>query len=86
MARSKTTAGKRQREQQKLTRARNKVERRESRHAESGEQSVTTPGATEAELIEALAALHRALESDEVSLQQFEERRELIRAQLEQIR
>lgn len=86
VARPKATFGKRQREQQKQEKARLKVERRQSRHAGGDEPSAAPPGATEAELVDALASLHRALESGEVTMQQFEERREFIRTQLEQLR
>ncbi len=85
MTRSKTTAGKRQRQQQKQAKARTKVERREARHSLAAEPVVAPVGATESQLIEELAVLHRALESEEVSMQEFEERREVIRTQLEQL-
>jgi hypothetical protein len=87
MARSKTTAAKRQREQQKLTKARVKLERREMRNAAGSEEPAVPVEATEteAELMERLASLHRSLESGTVSMQEFEDRRELIRAKLEQI-
>jgi len=84
MSRSRTTAGKRRRQEQQRAKARMKEERREARHS-----AVPDPGApverSESQLLEDLADLHRALESAEVSLQEFEERREHIRIQLEQL-
>jgi hypothetical protein len=81
---SRTTAGKRNLQQQKREKAQAKEARRAARRAAEPDASVL-PGDSEAELIEQLASLQRAAESGEVSDQEFDERRERIRKQLEQI-
>ena len=85
MSRSRTTAGKLQRQQQKQAKARTKLERREARHLVGPESAAAPSEVSESQLLEELAVLHRALESEQVSLQEFEDRRERIRIQLEQL-
>src|SRR4029077_2724161 len=79
------TAGKRNLQQQKREKAQAKIARKAARRAADSEITFVPVDATEAELIEQLANLHRVAEAGEVSPQQFEERREHIRMQLEQI-
>ncbi len=85
MTRPRTTSGKRQRQEQKRQKAQAKVERRVARQADSDEPAPEVTGASESELMEALADLHRALEAGDVPLNEFEDRREIIRTQLEQL-
>ena len=85
MSSRRQTAGKRDLQQQKLAKARAKVARKAARHAADPDATPVPVEATEAELIEQLAELHRASGAGEVSEQKFEERREHIRKQLEQI-
>lgn len=85
MTRPRTTSGKRQRQDQKRAKAQAKVERRVAR--QSSEPELVTPlgTASESELMDDLAVLHRSLESGAVQLPEFEERREQIRTQLERL-
>jgi hypothetical protein len=85
MSKPRTTYGKRQREQEKREKAQAKVERREARHAVDLEAVDEPVEASESELIEALAGLHGAFDAGDVTLDDFEERRDHIRAQLERI-
>ena len=85
MTRQRTTVGKRNVQQQKLEKAQAKRQRREARRAAGPDPDVKPIAKTESELIEALAALQEDIESGRVSLQQFEERREEIRNQLQQL-
>lgn len=78
-----SSVNKRQRERQKLEQAQAKAERKAARRAADAEQAVVVPHRSEAELIEDLAALHRALEAGALSPEEFEERRDRIQAQLE---
>jgi hypothetical protein len=80
------TAGKRNVQQLKREKAQAKQARREARRAAPVDgQEVTPVVATEAELIEQLAAIHSALEAGGLSPQAFEEQRERIGEALEQI-
>jgi hypothetical protein len=75
-----SSAGKRERERQKLEKNKAKADRKAARRAtetESGE----TSSRSEPELIEELSALHRAFEAGEVSLEEFGERRERLQAE-----
>ena len=86
MTRPRTTANKRNVQQLKREKAQTKQARREARRAApEGGQKVTPAAATEAELIEQLAAIHGALEAGNLSPQAFEEQRERIGEALEQI-
>ncbi|HET9732187.1 MAG TPA: hypothetical protein VFP54_05880 [Acidimicrobiales bacterium] len=80
-----SSVGKRQRERQKLERAQAKAERKAARNTDDGEPTVVLSNRSEAELIEDLGALHRALEAGQVSLEEFEERRDGIQAQFERL-
>lgn len=84
MSRPRTTAGKRNVQQHKREKAQAKQERRASRREAGDTETPAVPvEVSEAELIEELAALHGAAEAGRVTQQEFEERREHIRQQLE---
>lgn len=85
MTRPKVTSGKRQRQEQKRSKAQAKAERRSERQSADATPSEAPAGASEPQLLEELAELHRALEDGTVGQQEFEERRERIRTQLEQL-
>lgn len=85
MAKSKTTSGKRLRQERQRVKAQAKLERRAERRQVAAEESPEPVESTESELIDELAGLHRSLEAGELSLQDFEGRREHIRTQLEQL-
>lgn len=85
MTRPRTTAGKRNVQLHKREKAQAKKERRAARRLESPEVGTTGVEATETELIDELAALHRAVETAAITPEEFEQRRENIRLQLEQI-
>jgi hypothetical protein len=79
------TLGKRQVQAQKRAKAQAKTERREARHSGEPEPDGASSGMSEPEIMEELATLSRALEAGEISLQEFEERREHLRSQLERL-
>jgi hypothetical protein len=86
MSKSRTTIGKRVRQDQKRAKAQAKVERRAERgtlQADSGDAPLSR--ASESDLIAQLASLHEALESGNVDLSEFEERRDNIRTELERL-
>jgi hypothetical protein len=86
VSRPRSTYGKRQREQDKREKAQAKVERKVARQTLDPDDPNQEPvEASESELIEALAGLHGAFEAGDVPLDDFEERRDHIRAQLERI-
>lgn len=85
MSRPRTTAGKRNVQQQKRERAQAKEERRAARRSESPSEDAPVVHATEAELIEELASIHRDVETATISPEEFESRREQIRLQLERL-
>ena len=85
MTRPRTTKGKRNVQQHKLEKRQAKQERKAARRLEGAELDTTTVGASEAELIDELASIHRAVEMNTMSPEEFETRREQIRLQLEQI-
>lgn len=80
-----SSVGKRQRERQKLEHAQAKVERRAARRAAAEEPAAVLSQRSEAELIDDLALLHRALEAGDLSPEEFEGRRDGIQAQLAQL-
>ena len=87
MSRGRTTYGKRQREQEKRTKAKEKAQRRAERQttqSEAAPQQLVT--ASEGQLIDQLAAAHRAFEDGALDHDEFEERRSDIGRQLEQVR
>jgi hypothetical protein len=85
VTRPRTTAGKRNVQQHKREKAQAKKERRAARSLEGTEAGTTEVTATETELVDELAAIHRAAESGSMSPEEFEQRREHIRLQLEEI-
>jgi predicted RNA-binding protein associated with RNAse of E/G family len=85
MTRARPTASKRNVQQHKREKARAKQERRAARRIEDPLVDTIRIQATEEELIDELAALHRAVETATISPDEFESRREVIRLQLEQI-
>ena len=85
MTRPRTTVGKRNVQQHKREKAQAKQERRAARRLESTESETPGVDLTEAELIDQLASLHAEVEKTTVSPEEFEQRRELIRRQLEQL-
>jgi hypothetical protein len=72
-------------QQHKHEKAKAKLERRAARRLEDPETETTVVEASEAELIDELASIHRAVEMNTMSPEEFESRREQIRLQLEQI-
>lgn len=81
-----SSVGKRQRERQKIERAQHKAERKAARQAgDSKPADGVVSTRTEAELIEELGGLHRALEAGELSPADFEEQRDRLQAQFEQL-
>jgi hypothetical protein len=85
LTRPRTTAGKRNVQQNKLEKARAKQLRRAARRQADPEVSAPTVEASESELLAELAEIHGDVETGAVSPQDFEQRRERIREQLEQI-
>jgi hypothetical protein len=80
-----SSAGKRERERQKLEKAQAKAERRAARQAEdSGIEDGVAPR-SESEIIEDLGALQRALEAGEVSQEDFDDRRDRLQAEFGQL-
>lgn len=84
MTRPRTTIGKRNVQQMKRERAQAKQERRAARR-EAPDVSAVLVEDSESDLIEELAGLSKALEAGELSPSEFEERRERVRAKLEQV-
>jgi hypothetical protein len=85
MTRQRTTAGKRNVQQQKHEKALAKQERRAARRATPPDTGAVDVSMSESELIEEMAKLHGAVESGRMSLQEFDERREDVRKQLQQL-
>lgn len=82
-----SSVGKRQRERQKIERAQVKAERKAVRLAGGPEyvDTASVPDRSESALIDDLRALQRCSEAGEVSTEDFEMRRDSIRAALERI-
>lgn len=85
MSRPRTTYGKRDREQQKREKAKAKADRRAARQEAGSDDDSPIGGATEAELVERLAALHREFEAGDLPLVELEERQERLRTELQRI-
>lgn len=85
MTKPRTTAGKRNIQTQKREKAQAKQERKAARRAEDTEVPAAPLDVDEAGLIEELAQIHAALEAGDLSLVDFESRRDGIRQQLQQI-
>jgi hypothetical protein len=79
-----SSAGKRRREQERLEKTRAKAGRKAARRAIDAVPAGPLSQLSESELIEDLGALHRALETGNITLEDFEERRDRLHAQFEQ--
>lgn len=80
-----SSVGKRERERQSRERAQAKAERKAARQTTEVEEPEIASLRSEPELIEELAALQRTFEAGQISPEDFEERRDRIRAQLERL-
>ncbi len=80
-----TSVGKRQREREKVEKAQAKAERRATRKAVEVDPIGPVVHRSESELIEDLGALHRQLEAGSLSPEDFDDRRERLQVQFEQI-
>ncbi len=82
-----SSVGKRQRERKKLERAHVKAERKAVRQAAGAEDAdgAEPSHRSEAELIDDLRELQRAFEDGEITSEDFEVRRDRIRADLERL-
>ena len=78
MAKSRSTFGKIQREQEKRTRAKEKAERREMRKSEEPEEKPIVE-VDESKVLLELAKIHEDLQEGRISLEDFEERQEELR-------
>lgn len=87
MARRRTTFGKLQRDRDKQAKQRAKVERRQERAetASSDDDETVTPPATadQGAVLDALAKLHAAYDDGQISLDDFEVRRDELRNSLQ---
>jgi hypothetical protein len=84
MARSRSTFGKMQREQEKRSRARAKQEKRFARREDEPEEDsgTVTTAEDQASILEALAQLHEDFAEGRISLDDFEERQEELRSSI----
>lgn len=80
-----TSAAKRRREQDKLDKAKAKAGRKAARRATDAATAGPPSLLSEPELIEELGALHRAVEAGDLSPGDFEERRDRLQAQFQQL-
>jgi hypothetical protein len=80
-----SSAGKRRREQEKLEKAKAKAGRKAARRAVDAAPARPLSQLSESELIEDLGALHRAFEAGDITPEDFEERRDRLHAQFEQL-
>jgi hypothetical protein len=79
MAKSRSTFGKMQREQDKRNKAREKQERREARKDEEAPPAPTTGPVDESKVLMELAKIHEDLAEGRLSLEDFEVRQEELR-------
>jgi len=80
MAKSRSTFGKMQREQEKKSRAKEKIERREARKSEEPEESTgPAPVVDQGKILLELAKIHEDLADGRLSLEDFEIRQEELR-------
>jgi hypothetical protein len=82
MATRRTTFGKLERERQKREKAAAKRERRESLRADDEQDTPAQPVADESAVLNALADIHRQYDAGELGLEEFEARRDELRAKL----
>jgi hypothetical protein len=80
-----SSAGKRERDRQKLEKAQAKAERKAARQAADAQGEAESSSRSESELIDELAALHRAFEAGEISVEVFEEKRDSLQAEFGQL-
>ncbi len=80
-----SSAGKRERERQKLEKAHAKAERKAARQAAGSQIEDSSPVRSESELMEDLGALHRAFEAGKITPEDFEEGRERLQAEFERL-
>ena len=81
MGRQRTTFGKMQRDREKQARARAKQERRAAgatKETEAGDEVAPAAAADQDAVLAALAQLHAAYDAGDVSLEDFETRREAL--------
>jgi len=79
MAKSRSTFGKMQREQDKRNKAREKQERREARKDEEAPPAPTAAPVDESKVLMELAKIHEDLAEGRLSLEDFEVRQEELR-------
>ena len=79
MAKSRSTFGKMQREQDKRTKAREKAERREARKDEEAPETPVGAPVDESKVLLELAKIHEDLAEGRLSLEDFETRQEELR-------
>lgn len=82
MATRRTTFGKLERERQKREKAAAKRERRAAMQSEDDDDSTTTKTQDEGAVLDALAEVHRRYDAGELELEEFEARRDELRAKL----
>ena len=84
MAKNRTTFGKLQRERDKKAKAAEKAERRAARNEERGNVATEEPEPVRDQeaVLNALAKLHESLEAGDMEIEEFEERRDQLTAQL----
>jgi hypothetical protein len=85
MSRPRPSASKRNIQQHKREKAQASQQRRAARRLAAPQVDATPVEASETELIEELARIHSSLETGTMSPEEFDQRREHIRLQLEQI-
>lgn len=83
MARRRTTFGKLQRDRDKQAKAKAKIERKAARAERSSDEEESGGGEIDqAAVLAELAALHASYDDGEISLEDFEERRDKLRNSL----
>ena len=78
MSRRRTTFGKLQRDRDKQAKARAKVEKRQQKSDEPGDEALEvddTPEVDQAKVLDQLAKLHEAYDDGRIELDDFEEKR-----------
>jgi hypothetical protein len=80
-----TSAGKRMRERQKVDKARTKATRKAERQTIDLGPVESSTQRSEVELMDDLGILHRSFEAGDLSPEDFEERRDQIQAEFEQL-
>ncbi len=83
MARSRTTFGKMQRDRDKQAKAQAKQDKRAARAEQRDDETAPAAPVDQGKVLAALAALHEAYDDGRVSLEDFEEQRDELRASLQ---